>query len=108
MTPPDLIVTGTLHDLAASIEKAPPGATCDADLHENLARSIAINIARSCGLSRVLAMLAAVDGPASLAELAQRLDAVRDVRRRESGIAAPAASAGTGPDAATHEEPAAS
>ena len=107
-----LIVANELHDAAARIERltaanqireaALQQIETRRHLSESIARQLLCAIAHQATIDCVLAALAAIGAPATLAELDQHFTAVRDQRRGEKpasgGPPAPSAQPGSGGD----------
>lgn len=90
--PVGLIVANRIHDTASrfgalSAEKA-AGVDREA-LRMSIARTILCDISHEAALPKVLAALAAADGPSTLDEIDQRIAAALDLQRAEAGQTRP-------------------
>lgn len=89
-TPVDLVVATEMSRIAEQLAELPPmltgpAQTNDPKFREATARELLCRVSHEAALRHVLAALAAVGAPASLDAISQRLQAARDVQRRETG-----------------------
>lgn len=98
--PVELIVANAVHDIASRTTALPPelialaaGAENRDPVAEACARHLLCALAHDAALPVILRALAATGAPATIADLAQRLTAVRDAARNQAG--APPLTAGS-------------
>lgn len=88
MKPVELVIQNTLHEVASRIEIVPRPARDDfvtrGDVGDQVARLLLCRLAHDAALPVVLKALAAIGGPATANETAQRLRAVLDQRHAQT------------------------